>query len=88
MKHDAWMAPGDPIDDCGNEICRERGRASDAHFAGGRVGEKLDVLHRLAQFIERSHTAIKQRATVGGGLDTLSVAVEQAHAKCMLQLRD
>ena len=43
---------------------------------------------RLAQVIEHSHSAIEQGATVLGRLDALAVAVEQAHAERMLQLRD
>ena len=48
MKHDARMAPGEPIDDGGNEAHGPKGVASNPHFPGRRVGEKLDVLHRLA----------------------------------------
>ena len=62
--------------------------ASDPHFPSSRVGEKLDVLHALAQLIEDGGPAIEQRATVLGRLDPLAVAVEQAHAERMLQFRD
>src|SRR5262249_7349115 len=88
MRYDARMAPGKPFDDAGNETRSERGSASNPHLSSRRVGEKLDVLHALAQVIEYGRSAIEQRATVLRRLDPLAVAVEQAHAEGMLQFRD
>ena len=62
--------------------------ASDPHFPGRGVGEKLDVLHALAQVIEYGHPAIEQRAAILRRLDPLAVAIEQAYAERMLQFRD
>ena len=88
MKHDARIAPGEPVDDAGNETRGEKGAASDPHFTSCRVGEKLDVLHALVQVIEYGCSAIEQRAAVLGWLDALRVAIEQLHAKGMFQFRD
>ncbi len=62
------------------------GAASNTRFPRRRVGEKLDVLHALAQLVENSYSAIEQRATILGRLDTLALAVEQAHAERVLQV--
>src|SRR6266545_5616419 len=88
MKHDARIAPGEPIDESRSEARGQQGAASNPQFPSRRVGKKLDILYRLAQDIEQSRSAIEQGATVLGRLDTLGVAVEQAHAECMLQFRD
>src|SRR6266404_3608244 len=88
MKHDARIAPGEPIDDGRNEACGQNGGASDPHFPSRRIGEKLDVLHRLAQVIEYGHSAIEQGATVLGRLDALGVALKQSHANGTFQFRD
>ena len=60
----------------------------DPYFPSRRVGEKLDILESLAQVIEHGHAAIEQRATVLGRYDALPVAVQQAHAERMFQVRD
>src|SRR5882762_6214391 len=88
MKHDSRITLGEPLDDGRNEGRGENGAACDPHFPRRRVGEKLDVFDALAQVIEYGHPAIEQRATVRGRLDALAVAVEQAHAERILQLRD
>jgi hypothetical protein len=88
MKHDARIGSREPIDDRGNKGRGQKGVASDPHFPSRWVGKKLDVLHALAQIIEYSDSAIEQRATVLGRLDPLAVAIEQAHAESVLQLRD
>src|SRR5262245_65163660 len=85
MEHDARIAPGEPVDDAGNETRREKGAASNPHFSSRRVGEKLDVLHALVQVVEYGRSTIEQRSTVLGWLDALRVAVEQLHAKSMFQ---
>ena len=77
-----------PIDESRNKARCEQGGASDPHFPSRRVGEELDVLRRLAQTIEHSHSAIKQGATVLGRIDALGVAVEQPHANSTFQFRD
>src|SRR5215207_1662281 len=88
MKHDARMTSGKPIGNGGHKARGERGDASDPHFPGSGVGEKLDVLYALTQVVEYSRSAVEQRATELGQLDPLSVAVQQAHAKGTLQIRD
>ncbi len=52
MKHDARIAPREPLDDGGNEACGQQGAASIRTSPVRRVGEKLDILQRLAQVIE------------------------------------
>src|SRR5664279_5406581 len=52
MKHDARIAPREPLDNGGNEARGQQGAASDPHFARRRIGEKLDVLQGLAQVVE------------------------------------
>ena len=88
MKHDARIAPGKPIDDGGNEARGEMKSASDPHFSGLGVGEKLDVFDALTQSIEDGRSAVEQRATIPGRLNPFAVAIEQANAERMLQFRD
>src|SRR5215470_15963931 len=88
MKHDARIAPGESVYDAGNETRRQKGAASDPHFTGRRIREKLDTLHALVQVVEYGCSAIEQRAAILGWLDPLRVAVEQVHAKGMFEFRD
>src|SRR5262245_11276611 len=88
MKHNARITPGKSVDDGRNKASCLEWIAPNTHFPGRRVGEKLDVFHRLAQLIEHRGTAIEQGATVPGWLDALRVAVEQTHAKRVFQIRN
>ena len=88
MKDDARKAPGQPANDSGNEARAKRRDTSDPYFAGSGVGEKFEIFDALAQFVEYGHSAIKQCAPVFGRLDTLTMAVEQAHAERLLQIRN
>src|SRR3954453_7004004 len=88
MKYDARKAPGQPVNDSGNEARAKRRDTSDPYFAGSGVGEKFEIFDALAQFVEYGHSAIKQCAPVFGRLDTLTMAVEQAHAERLLQIRN
>ena len=69
------MVAGKTINDSrnetrGHEVCR-----ADAQFARGRVGEKFNTLHTLAQIIEHGRSAMKEGAAKLGWLDALTVAV-------------
>src|SRR5262245_37078736 len=88
MKDDARIAPREPIDDCRYETGRTGQCVPNPHLPSRRVGEKLDVLHALTQLIEYSDSTIEQSTTVLSRLDTLALAIEQAHADGMLQLGD
>ena len=81
MKHDAWIALGEPINQGGNKARCEIGVAPNSQFTGCRIGEKLNILHAPAQFVEYRRATIKQRLTVRGRLDALSVTIEQAHTQ-------
>src|SRR5258708_36554250 len=87
MKHDARIAPGEPVDDAGNEARGEKGAASDPHFANRRIGEKLDALDALVQVLEYGCAAIEQTPAGLGGLDPLSVSVQTLQARHALQVR-
>ena len=51
-----------------------RAGASDPHFPRRRVGEKLDILPRLTQVIEHSHSALgKDRTLLDGGVAVLNI---------------
>ena len=88
MKYNSRITARKPFDDGRNEGSSEKSVAPDPHIPGRRVGKKLDVLHHPAKFIEGSHSAIEQRASVFSWLDPLPVAIEQAHAECMFEVRD
>src|SRR5215208_7213949 len=88
MKHDARMPSGKPVGNGGHKARGERGDASDPHLPRSGIGEKLDVLQALTQVVEDSRSTGEQRATELGRLDPLAVAVQQAHAKGMLQIPD
>ena len=76
MKRDAWIAPGDSIDDSGNKARGQKGVAPDSHLPRRRVGKKLDVLHTLTQIVEDGRSAIKQCAAIFGWFHPLAVAIE------------
>ena len=61
---------------------------ADPDFADRRIGQELDVLHRLAQVIEHGHSAIEQGATVLRRLDALAAAIEQSRADRVFEVRD
>jgi hypothetical protein len=88
VKYDAWEAAGELIDDGGNETRGEEVVATYSHVPGSRVGETLNSLHALPQLVEYSDSATEQRASIFGGLDALSVAVEQANADSAFQFCD
>src|SRR5262245_53713492 len=71
-----------------NKVRTQKVAASDSHFSNGWIGEKLDVLPGLTEFIERSRSAIEQDPPVLGQLDALRVAVEQSHTNSPFQFRD
>src|SRR5262245_34124780 len=52
MKHNSRITPRQPFDDGRDEDFGDIGAASDPHFPGAWVGEKLDVLHALLQLVE------------------------------------
>src|SRR5262245_45840494 len=62
--------------------------ACDSDFTDRRIGQKLDALHALAQFIEHRCNAAEQCVVVLSRLDALATAIEQTNAECMLQLGD
>src|SRR5215218_4046576 len=88
MKCNAWIAPGESIDNRRDEACRQRNDASDSCFTHLRIGKKLDVLQPLAEAVEHGYPAIEQRTAIFGRFDALTMAVEQTHAERSLQLRD
>src|SRR5712691_6139115 len=63
-------------------------RASDAHFAYGRIGEKLDVPHALLELVIGGEPALQERATVDRRLDPLRAPIKQTHRKGALERRD
>jgi hypothetical protein len=85
MKYDVGIALHVPVDDCGNKAGTKRRDASDPHFAGTRVGKKLDLLYALAQVVKHGNAAIEQCAPKLGWLDSLPMTVEQLHAESVLQ---
>src|ERR1041384_6403363 len=85
MEHDARIASREPIDEIRNKARGQKGAAADPNLPGRRIGQKFDILRRLAQVVEHSRAASEQGATVLGWLDTLGVAVEQSHANGALQ---
>src|SRR4030088_2465702 len=88
MKHEARIASREPIDETRDKARGQQGAASDPHFPSRRIGEKLDVLHRLAQAIEGGRSAVEQGAPVSGRFYTLRAAVEKSHANGTFQFRD
>jgi hypothetical protein len=62
--------------------------ACDPDFTGRRIGQELDALHALAQFIEHGCTASEQCAAVLSRLNALATAIEQTHTKRMLKFAD
>src|SRR4051794_16754409 len=80
------MLSPQPAEDGGEQAGNECLVASDANFANSRVGEEFDVPDALAQVVEDSDSAIKQRATVNGRLDALRAAIEENDPERALQI--
>lgn len=88
MDDDTTIPPRDPINHRRNETKGQGRDGSHAHFASLGIGQEFDALDALTECIEYGRTTIEQRAPILSRRDPLAVAVEQAHAKDMLQLRD
>ena len=88
MKHDAWIAPGQAIDDSRNEACGEKWITPDPHFSGGRVCKEFNFFHALAKLIKHGDAATEQSLAVLRRLDALPVALEKTYAERVLQIRD
>jgi hypothetical protein len=89
VKHDSRILLRKPLDHGRNKASSENVTASNSHFSSSGIGERLDALYGLTEFIEHSSSAIEQNTTVLGHLDeALGVAVEQSHANSPFQLRD
>src|SRR5690242_4750904 len=67
----------------GNRISR-----SDSQFTCGWIGEVLDVLYALPQFIEYHSASFNKGMAVGRWLNASPGAINQAHAQRMLEVGD
>src|SRR5262245_36884827 len=88
MKHNAWKTPGKSINNGRYEAGGQIGVASDPNFPSGWIGERLNVLHRLAQIIEYGCSTVQQGATELGRLYAERVAIEQTDTDGTLQFGD
>src|SRR5215470_13355742 len=88
LKLNARIALGDPVDNSRDETCSEKWAASYSHFPCRRVGKELNLLDRLAKFIEDGRSAFQQGPPVRGRRDAQGIAVQQAHANGLFQFRD
>jgi hypothetical protein len=88
MNGDSWILAAEPTKHCGDQSANDGLVGSNPNFANGRIGKKLDVLHRLAQVVEDRQSAVEQSSTVLGWFDALAVAFEQADTNGMFQFRD
>ena len=88
MKHHAWIAPREAIDDGRDEARAERRGAPDPHLARGRVGEELDVLDALPQLIEGSMAATEYGAPVFGEFDAVRISLQETHSEGSLIERE
>src|SRR5262245_30212661 len=76
VKHDAGMTPRKPVNDSRHEARGQRWCGSDPHFAHGRVGEELDILHTLPQLVEGCVTAVEHGAAKPRELDAAWISLE------------
>ena len=60
--------------------------APDPHLAHSRVGQELDLLHRLLELVEGIEPAIEQRAPVNGRLDPALTSIEQADTERIFEI--
>jgi hypothetical protein len=67
---------------------RDRLGAAQIHLARARIGQELDLVYALAQFVERRAAAPEQRLAVWGGVDTPRAAIQEPHAKPMFKVAD
>src|SRR3954454_5956894 len=71
-------------DQAGNDVFV----ACDPDFTDRRIGQELDALDALAQFIEHSCSTGEQCAAILSRLNALATAIEQTHAERMLHFGD
>jgi hypothetical protein len=80
--------PGKPLEYGRNDRgCDGLGRP-DPRFSGGWVGEEIDVLHALPQFVEDRDAAFDEASAIGCRLHAVPRAVEQAHPERTFEIRD
>jgi hypothetical protein len=88
MHGDSRIFPVEPVEHCGEQAHDHRIMRADPDFADRRIGQKLDVLHRLSQIVEHGRSAVEQRAAVLCRLSAMAAAIEQPHAHRLLKVRD
>jgi hypothetical protein len=77
-----------PVNRRQNNCRRDRFGRSDADFALGRIGKKIDVLNPLSQVIEDRDAVFCERKTVWCRHDAAPAAVHESNAERMFQLDD
>ena len=87
VDHGARESLRNALDDRRHEAHGGRLGAADSRLAGGRIGEKLEHAHTLAQLVEHRGAARQQRSSVDRRRDALLAAVEKPLADCVLELR-
>ena len=59
-----------------------------AYLSHCRIGERRDVVHALAQFVEHGDAALDERPATGRRLDALPTPVEEPHTEGLFQVSD
>jgi hypothetical protein len=62
-----------------------RFRASNSHLSDARIGQEIDLLDALPEFVERDVAVLEQSMCVDRGLDASGAAVKQTYPKHILQ---
>ena len=88
MNGDSRIFPVEPLEHRRQQAYDHGIVRADPDLADRRIGQELDVLHRLAQVIEHGHAAVEQSATVLRRFGALTAAIEQPHADRVLEVRD
>src|SRR4051794_10381988 len=86
VKDGRWVLPGKSLDDWLQNSRRYGFRTPNPDLSSGWVGQKLNILDALFQFVERCDAAPFKGHAVDRCTDALRSAIEQPHAKPMLKV--
>src|SRR5262249_39577695 len=80
--------PREAFDDRGQQSRGDDVGTANAQLAGGGIVEELDLLDALTHFVKHGGATSEKSLTVSRRLHPVGRAIEEAHTKGMLEVRD
>src|SRR5882672_6672667 len=81
MQNDPRVLPAKALDRKRERSAKHRRRTSDLQFTPFRIGQEIDVLYSLPQFVEGRSAPLEKGASVDRGFDPARIAIKQTHGK-------